>query len=91
MYKLRYKSFSERSRKLIEQRNPGFRFYYVFASNQDGTGAKLLGIVRRTPRGQWSADPSVFPPRHGQPVRTRAEAATELVEAWKVRILECAP
>lgn len=63
---------------------PGHTHYWTYASNDDGSKRKLLGIVRRDGAGLWTADPSVFPPAPRTArtsVRTRARATELLVTA----------
>lgn len=85
---LKYVPFTKRVREIVAPN----RYYYVFASNRDGSFPKLLGIVRRSgDTGKWTADHSVFPPvPHEQryPVRTRSEAAYLLLRAHAQRCRE---
>jgi hypothetical protein len=67
----------------------GVRYYWVTASNQDGSQARLLGIVRRDQAGVWTADPDMFPPKpHAERTehRTRTRAAGDLVSAHTAKL-----
>lgn len=64
----------------------GYRYYFVVASNDNGSGGKVLGIVRRDPAGKWTADPRMLPPApvaERAVVRTRTAAAALLVSAHR--------
>lgn len=83
--KITYEPFGKRARAAVPDR----RYYYVFASNGDGSQSRLLGIVRRDGNGVWTADSRVFPPVPvaERPVhRTRTLAANQLVQAHTDRL-----